>query len=201
MERTDLRVVHGSGEGSLEDLSDDDLMRLAKAERKEAFEVLIRRHQKLVLGFADRFFCDHSKSWDVAQDVFLCLWDERQRYEPRGRFRSYLVSMTIHRCHFIARKQKNREKKLSELTRQRQSHDEESDMPVDQLLEMERSREVREKLLALSERTRDIIILRFTQELTLDEIASVTDLPLGTVKSHIFRGLRQLSKLLAGVPK
>lgn len=198
MHHPDLRVVESASGMRLEDLSDDDLMRLARESRADSFEVLIRRHQQLVLGLASRFFGDRTTGRDIAQDVFLHLWAERDRYQPRGLFRSYLVSVTLHRCHFMARQRRNHFSKIDRLARESRRGDVGEDLPVEALLEAERSREVRKRLYELPERVREVMILRFTHELTLDEIASSTGMPLGTVKSHVFRGLKRLSRLLSG---
>ena len=83
-----IRLVETRPASALSELDDDDLMRLARAGREDAFEALLRRHQPLVLGVAARFLADRALGRDVMQDVFLSLWRERERYKPQARFRS-----------------------------------------------------------------------------------------------------------------
>jgi RNA polymerase sigma factor (sigma-70 family) len=177
--------------------TDDDLMLLVRANHQAAFEILVRRHQALVLGLATRYLGDASVGRDVTQDVFLALWAERQRYELRGRFRSYLVSCTIHRCQIVSRQARCHERKHGVLA----ADGVQAEAPMDDealrvLVEAEDRREVRRKLTLLPDKMREVLILRFTQDLPIQEIASVTGLREGTVKSHLFRGLARLHRLI-----
>jgi len=202
MGETHLRLV-GAEEAAAEAdaLDDDDLMRLARAGRQDAFERLVRRHQALVLGLATRWLSDPAEGRDVAQDVFLALWAERDRYRPNGRFRSYLVSMTCNRCRVAARQRRSHGRKVSGLAAQGPAAPADPGAPLERLVEAERAREVRRLLGALPEKTREVVILRFTHELPLADIAELTGLPLNTVKSHVHRGLERLHALLTGDPR
>ncbi len=196
MVRPNIRLVDKTENRQLDELADDDLMLLTRANREDAFETLIRRHQSLVLGLSVRYFADRSLGTDVTQDVFLALWAERERYRGRGKFRSYLFSMTMHRCHVVARQRKSHLRKLANVAQDNRARATEADQALDTLVEAERAREVRELLTRLPGKMRRVMILRFTHELALEEISSITGLPLGTVKSHLFRGVRRLAKLL-----
>jgi RNA polymerase sigma-70 factor (ECF subfamily) len=196
MKNPNLYLVDGKTEKKLGDLPDDDLMILARAERKDAFEALVRRHQTLVLALATRFLGDKALGRDVTQEVFLSLWAERYRYRPRGHFRSYLVSVTHHRCHYVARQRRSHGRKLGNLARNMAVGQPEPELPLETLVAAEKAREVRRKLEKLPERIRQVLILRFTQDCSLQEIAELTGLPLGTVKSHLFRGLKRLNRLI-----
>jgi hypothetical protein len=88
----DLRLVERDRAEVSGDTTDDDLMLLVRADHQASFEILVRRYQAFVLALATRYVGDASLGRDIAQDVFLSLWAERERYELRGRFRSYLVS-------------------------------------------------------------------------------------------------------------
>jgi len=195
MTRPDLQLVPGKTAAQLADLEDDDLMLLARTGREDAFATLIQRHQSLVIGLAGRYFADGSVGREVAQDVFCALWAEREKYRPRGKFKSYLFKITRNRCHVVARQRKSNRKKLDGLAVQAEVAPGE-DLPLDALVEAERAREVRQKLTRLPGKTREVLILRFTHELSLEEIAGLTGMPLGTVKSHLFRGLKRMARLM-----
>lgn len=68
--------------------------------------------------------------------------------------------------------------------------------PLAEALEAERHRQVRSAVAALPEPYREVVALRFFAELSLDEIARTTGRPLGTVKSHLHRGLARLRERL-----
>jgi len=198
MDERHLKLVTNGPTSEEGGLSDDDLMRLCRQNRHEAYDILVRRHQTLVFALATRFFGDRSLGRDVTQDVFLSVWAERDRYEPRGRFKSYLVSVTFHRCKYVARQRRSHDRKVAGLTLDTQAQTAAAELPLEEVLKMERAREVRQKLTELPEKMRRVLILRFAHDLGLAEIASLTSQPLGTVKSHLFRGLRRLHRRFSG---
>lgn len=191
-----IRLVESPEAGTLDALSDDDLFVLVQADRKDAFEHLIRRHQRLVLGLAIRYLGDPATGRDVSQDVFLALWSERHRYQPRGRFVSYLVSMTTNRCNYVSRQRSSNQRKVTNLSREPDA--ESKDMPVDELLVREKAKRVRSLLTSLPEKPRQVLILRYTHDMSINEISRATGMPTGTVKSHISRGVNRLHELWTG---
>lgn len=180
----------------LKELDDEELMLLVKAGREAALEALIVRHQDFVLGFAARFLGDRSTARDVAQEVFLSLWAERGRYQSRGRFRGYLYRVTLNRCRYLARGRTSQRRAMNALGAEAPVHDQIAGSAVDTLLEQERAREVQQRLVELPDKPRQVLILRFTYGMSLQEIAQTTDMRLGTVKSHLSRGLKRLGALL-----
>ena len=194
--KTPLRLVKSARSGAADDISDDDLMLLAATGRQDAFEVLVRRHQSLVFALACRFLGDKSLGRDVTQEVFLALWAERNRYQAQDRFKGYLVSMTLHRCHATTRNNKNYLSRMVGLARESEVAGPTADLPLDLLLEREKRLQVRQALLKLPEKYRQVLILRFTHGFALEEISKLLKSPLGTVKSSVFRGLKKLQMLL-----
>jgi RNA polymerase sigma-70 factor, ECF subfamily len=191
MENRHLKLVDTPSEGIDKRISDDDLMRLTKSGQKSAFEVLYRRHRDLVLGFAIRYLNNRVLGRDVTQDIFLSLWAERDRYQPRGKFRSYLFSIAFHRCQYVARQHASDMAKTAQAARATMP-DETADRSLAELLEKERDRTVREKLANLPPKLREVMILRFVNGLSLQEIAEIKETPLGTIKVRVFRGLKRL---------
>ncbi len=169
-------------------------MYAARGGHHPAFETLVRRHQRLVLGLALRFLGDRAAARDVAQEVFLALWAEREEYQPRGRFKAYLVSSTLHRCNCTRRRLETKTRALNALPPVVHG----SAGVLEHLVEREREREVRASLEQIPERSREVLVLRYSHGLSLEEIAAMTSQPLGTVKSQVFRGLRRLQELLGG---
>lgn len=179
-----------------EALSDDDLMLAVRAGSQPAFEQLVRRHHRLVKGLATRMLNDAALGHDVAQDVFLSVWSERARYQPRGKLPGYLAAMTRHRCSMVRRR--------GDLeARHREAEGPVTDdagepLPLERLVERERAKEVRAQLQHVPEKAREVLVLRFGLGHSLEEISQLTEQPLGTVKSHVFRGLQRLRTLLGG---
>jgi RNA polymerase sigma-70 factor (ECF subfamily) len=173
-------------------------MRLAALDRKDAFEALVVRHQSMVFGLATRFLGSRDQGRDVAQDVFLSLWAERHRYRTSGKFKSFLTSICLNRCRVIARGMKSGELKKSEFRRgmSAASDAQSNDIPLETLLESEQHREIQAYLIALPDKCRQAMIFRFTHGLSLAEISEQTGMPLGTVKSHLVRGVKRIRRMM-----
>ena len=194
--RKSFRIVHNTNQTTLADLTDDELITLIKIDRHDAFQELVSRYQTLVLGLATRFLGDNTLGRDVAQDVFLSLWAERSRYKSRGVFSRYLIRVSLNRCHYVARQRKSDKTKLSKFLEQSTVEGFDNDDALESVLALENAKKVRMCLLNLPENPRLVLILRFTSDMSLEEIATNTGMPIGTVKSHISRGLKRLNKLL-----
>src|SRR4030042_4155940 len=79
-------------------LSSEDLMdRNAKGD-DEAFEILVNRHQTSVLNLIYRFIGDRTQARDLAQEVFLRIWQSAKGYEPKAKFTTWIYQITINLC-------------------------------------------------------------------------------------------------------
>lgn len=186
------KVAQGIG-----NLSDDDLVKELCLGSEHAFEILIQRYHAIVLGYAVRFLGDQSLAREVTQEVFLALWNERNHYQPQGRFRSYLMTMAYHRCHTIARHHQIATTKLRLVADATSSEMLKNLSPLEKLLEVEQASEVQSLLLQIDERTRAMLTLRFCNGLSYKEISSITKRPQGTIKAQVCRGLKRLYNLWA----
>jgi RNA polymerase sigma-70 factor (ECF subfamily) len=192
-----LKAVPDATEHPMDSLSDDDLMRLAALCRKDAFEILVIRHHAFVFGLAARFLGNRQMGRDIAQDVFLALWADRDKYQPKGMFKSYLAAVCLNRCRVTARGMKNQDKRAMRLhSEARGDLGEAADLPLDELLKRERNKEIQERLAMLPKAERAVLIYRFTHDMPLSDIGELTGMPLGTVKSHVSRGLLRIRRML-----
>jgi RNA polymerase sigma-70 factor (ECF subfamily) len=187
--RPRLEVVAGGISGALEELSDDQLMLLLERQER-SFEVLVRRHQPLVLAYATRFLGDRDLAREITQEVFLTLWAERRTYSPQGKFRSYLLTLAVNRCRSLGRRRQVARRQQPLL--QSGAAQLNSALPIDELLEAERASLVQARLQAIEEPYREVLLLRFCGAMSYQEMASVTGKPEGTLKSLVSRGLKHL---------
>lgn len=168
---------------------DDELMLLARANVDGAFDVLVHRYQRRSLRVAARYLGRHGAAADVAQNTFLEIYRARARYQCRGRFQAYLYRVLLNECRMA----------LRSLRRQRQEAEILADpegLGESQILMRERQREVEAALAQLSEKLREVILLRYSADLAYDEIAQVLGIPLGTVKRRLFDGMDKLRRSL-----
>lgn len=193
-----LRSINGGKNAksiALEDRSDDDLMLLARGGRKEAFEVLVRRYQKQALSVAFKKVGHPSEARDVAQNTFVELFRYVPKYQAQGRFSSLLFRILFNECNKVFRARGYADKAQETLSR---TPDDVAEMPDEQIIKRERRREVDHALGKLSEKLRDVLVLRFTAELSYKEISVQLDVPVGTVKSRIAAGMDKMREILEG---
>jgi RNA polymerase sigma-70 factor (ECF subfamily) len=177
--------VHGAcGIAEAAKFGDDQyLVALAVASQDTAaFGELIRRHQSQVRNFLRKLAADPVEADDLSQETFLHAWDKLQTYSGRGSFIGWLLKVAY--TTFLQSKRKS--KRYAEVMDE-----------VGHVAELESSNHTRsveetadlDKLLAvLTQEERAIMVMSYACGLSHREIGEATGLPVGTVKSVIFRG-------------
>jgi RNA polymerase sigma-70 factor (ECF subfamily) len=193
-----LHLQRPAPEGApLEARDDDELMALAVADHRRAFEVLAARHLGALSGFCAKFLGSRAAGEEIAQDVLVEAWTGRRRYRAEGRFRVYLLGVARLRCLNRLRDDRlrwTRAPALADPPGLAAAHRDQ----LDDLLERERERRVRAALLTLSPKLREAVLLRFDRGLDYAEIAGLAGHPEATVRSRVFLAIRRLRDELAG---
>lgn len=170
--------------------------------RVEALERLYDRYSSLVFSVALRVLTDRPLAEDVTQEVFLRLWRRPWSYDPeRGRFRSWLMSVTRNRS-IDERRRVVRRLRLEEREDDRRPDPPATGRFYDPQLETvlaEERRAVREAMTRLPPAQREVIELAYFGGLTQVEIAARTGEPLGTVKTRVRLGIQKLRVALVGL--
>ena len=177
------------------ELSDDELMLLARGGVDEAFDVLVRRHQAGLLKVAAKLLGRVDLARDAAQRAFFEVYRYLGQYQARGKFRQFLYQVLMNQCRMVGR-EVQRDKKLQ--ARVAAEPAENADLPDERILARERRRELEQFLNKLSKKLRVVLVLRFAGGLSYQEIGEILELPVGTVKSRLFSGLEKLRKLMKG---
>ena len=148
------------------------------------FEALVRQHQAMVFSLAWHFFHNEALAEDVAQDVFLRLYENLDRLESFAHVAFWLRRTTSHRCiDYLRRGSVRQEVQLEQLP----------EVPIDPDAGDPLLRERLRRLVAsLPEKPRLVVLLRFGGDLDADEIGRVLKMPVRTVWSHLYRGLALL---------
>ncbi len=169
--------------------TDDELMMLARSGTRSAFDELVRRHQLSSLKLASRYLNDTSAARDACQAAFLELYRGLPRYQPRGVFVHFLRQVVLNQCRMHRRKTRGTERALTlglHLTVVALP------CPHEDLLASERRREVDRAVSLLSDKLKEVVVLRYTCDHSLEEVASILEVPLGTVKSRLFAAMDKL---------
>jgi len=165
-----------------------------------AFEILVRRHQTSVLNLIYRYVGDKTMARDLAQEVFIRVWQAAKRYEPKAKFTTWIYRITANLC--LNELKSSGKKKLffseSHLEEGRPPNEESNASPSaeDLLLGEERSRQISDALQSLPENQRMALIIKRYDNLSYDEIAKIMDCSVSAVESLLVRAKRNLQEKL-----
>jgi len=147
-----------------------------------AFGELIRRHQSQVRNFLRKLSGDTSTADDLAQDCFLHAWNKLQTFTGRGSFIGWLLKVAYTTFLQSKRRSKRYAEILDEAGYAEDVGGKSYSLQSDEVSDLDKF------LAVLSEEERAIMIMSYACGLSHREIGAATDLPVGTVKSIIFRG-------------
>lgn len=164
-------------------------MQLAREGEDSAFDELVRRYQLELLRVAARHLGSSALAPDLAQNTFLQVYAALDRYEARGMFRAYLHRVLLNQCR-MARRSAQISLRALERSEFERSSDE------SHILEREKSRDLERALNRLSEKLRDVVVLRYCSDLDYEEIAQALAVPIGTVKRRLFDAMAKLRELV-----
>ncbi len=182
-----------------DDAEDVRLMQLAGGGDTAAFEQIVERHQRLVIGTVGRMLGTHADAEDIAQQVFVRVWKNASRYVPQAKFTTWLLKITRN----LVFNELRRRSRHPQVPLQGESEEEERPLKDEQavapdasLLEGELQRAVDAAIAQLPETQRMAVILRRYEELSYEEIAETLDQSVSAVKSLLFRARTELRESL-----
>jgi RNA polymerase sigma-70 factor (ECF subfamily) len=196
------RVDHPTNlESPSDQLPDAELLALIVHREQHALAVLYDRHGTRVFALALRLLNDRPAAEEVTQDVFLRIWQRADTFHPgASSVLAWLLAITRNRSidELRSRRSIARRRETAELPN---SHADTADGPQHRVESRLLAEDVRRVLADLPLRQRRAVELAIFGGLTHSEIAAALDTPLGTVKSWLRQGLRQLRAALgAGWP-
>jgi RNA polymerase sigma-70 factor (ECF subfamily) len=171
---------------------------------RDAFRALVEREGPAVISACARVLGDRSEAEDVAQEAFVIAYRSLGSWRAEGPFGAWISRIAIR----LAIRRAGQRKQLTWLDPLAAEADQPGQDrfrtmgtagavdPAHTLLRSERDAQVRAAVASLDEPYREVVALRFFAERSLAEIAAVTGRPLGTVKTHLHRGLARLKRAL-----
>jgi len=167
----------------------EDVLARSAGGDPSAFESIVREHQGMVFSMAYHFLRNRALAEELAQDVFLSLYQNLSSIKSPAHLVYWLRKVTSHRCLDQARRQKLR----SHLSLEEVREPAVMKPPRDMIL----SRTLGRLVSSLPEKPRMVVILRYQEDLHPFEIAEVMNMPINTVKSHLRRSLAMLREKLS----
>lgn len=168
---------------------------------QNAFADIVEMYKDKVYQLCYRMLGNRHEAEDAAQEAFIRAYVNIHTYNPNLKFSSWLYRIATNLSIDRMRKKKPDVYLDAEvagtdgLTMHSQLADEQRS-PEDELEGLELQRTVQEAILKLPEKYRTVIVLKYIDELSLQEISEILDLPVGTVKTRIHRGREALRKYL-----
>jgi RNA polymerase sigma-70 factor (ECF subfamily) len=158
-----------------------------------AFAILVQRNSRQVIGACSRILGDPSEAEDIAQEAFLRAYQALATFRGDGSFRAWVTRIAVRQAiaRFASRRDAlplDREDGSEGLGATLMSEDDLERTSLD----LELRHEIVAAVATLPINQREAIALRFFHDLSLAEIAELTGSPVGTVKSHLHRGLATL---------
>lgn len=181
-----------------EGLTDIELIASAIRGREDGFEELVRRYQRQITNYVFRMLNDYDASLDVTQEVFIKVYNSLAKYSSEYKFSTWLYRIAHNAAiDHIRRRSPNQQSLESENGDGAFQLQLESTDPTPEQ-ERERSEwrnEIAAVVKCLPAAYRELILLRHSQDLSYDEIAEITGLPLGTVKNRLFRAREMMREI------
>ncbi len=170
--------------------SDEELWELLRSGNRSAFSLLYKRHIKSLLHFGLKITPDQDLIKDTLQELFVEFWDKRHSLSVVKQVKAYLIkSFRYKLLRAVSQKNKTQVYALTDLMK---------DVTASELIEnelsSERKRQLSRKLQRLPERQREVIHLRYFQNLSNGEIADIINVNKQSVSNLLQRALTNLRK-------
>ena len=169
---------------------------IARARRGDAgaFEQLVETYREQVYRIALRMCSNAADADEAAQEAFLAAWKGLPNFRGDSQFSTWLYQLTTHAAIDLMRREK-RQIAADDITEV--SAADPAPSPQQQAEQSEQREIVRDAILQLAPEQREVVVLRFMEELSYEEIGAVLKLPSGTVKSRLNRAKAQLKEILS----
>lgn len=175
-------------------IDDQTLVASALAGRPEAFGTLVERYDRAVYHLAYRTVRDPEEARDVAQEAFFKAYRSLRTFKPGAKFSTWIFAITYHACcDRLSRRKRYSNDELPERA-------DPSAGPESEAIANDEAKRLRAAIAQLPEKYRTVITLYHLQGRQYEEIANVLGVPMGTVKTHLFRAKEQLRRILNEEP-
>jgi RNA polymerase sigma-70 factor, ECF subfamily len=172
----------------------DDLQLIAasKGGDQDAFAQLVQRYQRRVFNLVYRMLQQYEEANETTQETFLAAWQGLPAFRGDARFATWLYRIAYN-CSLKQLEQRKRDKALQVALEAEQDDAKLVDTEMDV---RDRQALVREHLSHLPTKYRIVLILRHLQDMTYEEMAEILTMPIGTIKTHLFRARNLLKERL-----
>jgi len=179
-----------------EAISDAECVRRLLQGEVDAFEVLVRRHQKAIFNLVYRMLGDYDEAAEVSQETFLSAYRSIGQFRGDANFSTWLYRIAINHASTRRRSLAKWQQRTVPLDTTEPVNERDLD-PADTVEQKEVQELVQKALSGLEASDAMIILLKDLQDVPYEEVARVLDVPVGTVKSRLHRARKALRSRLA----
>ncbi len=174
------------------------LIEKAKQGDVDAFEELISTYQRMIYNYCYRMSGNLHDAEDLTQEVFIKVYKSLRKFKGKSQFSTWIYRIAHNTCVDRHRKKRPTDDNMIFLDNEKEYRTLISDsyIPEEELLSKEKQDIIQKCIDSLKPEYRSVIILRDIQNYSYKEIATILDIPLGTVKSYISRGRSALRESL-----
>ena len=182
----------------------DDLLLVAASKNgdQEAFAQLVQRYQRRVFNLVYRMLRQYEEATEITQETFLAAWQGLPAFRGDARFPTWLYRIAYN-CSLKQLDLRKRDRALqvaleAERTLGNASDEQRENAELDA---RDRQLLVQEHLSHLPTKYRIVLILRHLQDMTYEEMAEILTMPIGTIKTHLFRARNLLKERLLALKR
>ncbi len=179
---------------SLREADDVTLVERVATGDREAFAILMDRHQELVFSIALRLMGNREAALDATQETFVTLFRKADRFRAEAAFTTWLYRVATNTCYDQLRKRQRRQ-----VVPLPDHHDPVDLAAEDPFTSVDLSPTIEEALASIPADFRAAVVLSDVHGCSLIEIAEILEIPVGTAKSRVFRGRRMLAQKLGNL--
>lgn len=201
---SDIIEQRGKGDAGIPD--EELIQQFLQQKNPAAFDAIMLRYQDMVYRICYRMLGDHDDALDVSQEIFVTCYRKIHQFSGKSKLSTWLYRMSVNHCKNLWRKQKRSvsthaisidDDNPGEDRSAIQIADNNPD-PREHASDKEMQNLVMQKIHALKPEFREILILRYSEELSYEEIAEISGCTIGTIKSRLNRARQELRMLLRG---
>ncbi|ERI06823.1 RNA polymerase sigma-W factor [Aneurinibacillus aneurinilyticus ATCC 12856] len=183
------------------DITEQRIIQEAKNGNRDAFAELVDLYKDKVYHVSYRMVGNRQEAEDVAQETFLRVYANLDNYDPQYKFSTWIYRIASNLSIDLLRKRKKNLSIDAEISGAEgvDWHDRLADTgkgPEEEVLTDELQEEVQGAIMGLSPKYRAVMLLRYIEDLSLQEISEAVQLPISTIKTRIHRGREALRKKL-----
>jgi RNA polymerase sigma-70 factor (ECF subfamily) len=180
--------------------TDATLVEQALAGSQDAYRVLVERHSRAVLTLVARMVRDQGVAEELAQDAFVKAFGALRSFDPSYKFTNWLLRIAHNVAIDHLRKSRPHVLSIDDEASGRDMADVLTDerelSALDRAVQRDFRQDLEAALGALRPEFRRLVVMRYLEDMSYEDIAEVLGLPLGTVKSHLHRARAALGRLL-----